>query len=570
MATVHPLFKDNQSMDSAQKDSQRPRSGGYTQAPVLVLSANDSLIDIVQRAAPSGSRVFIAATVDAAMEQVRSTRPGVLVLDNASCKDISGLVTQMMQDVPDLAVVVAGKSEDSAALMKLAAAGQIYRFLLTPLSVSQTKLTMEAAMTQYMELGAQSNRREAASSGGGGEEKKSYLPAYIGLGAALVVVVGGVFWGISHMGGSSEQPAAQTVNNGSPAAKELALADAALAAGKLLEPPGESAIDLYRSALSIDPKNPRAKAGIDNVANKLLEKAEAALSAEQLETAVTVLEQARDVSPDNSRLKFLDGQVARERERLKLTQAQDTTKKVRNLLNDAQEAIDAGRFVPPANNNARDAIAEARKADPTDPTVAQAQRSLNARVIEAARRAAEQNQFEQAQFLLAAARQMGAAGADLTAVERALNESRSAAARPAPAPTPAPAPAPVAAAPTPAPAPAPAEAPKPTAVAANAASSAAAKDAALPPVPLKRIKTITPTFPAEAKKTGASGWVEVTFTVAPTGKVENVKVTDSEPKSVFDFAAVQAVEQWRFEPPMRDGKPVSQLTKIKLRFDNPK
>jgi len=58
--------------------------------------------------------------------------------------------------------------------------------------------------------------------------------------------------------------------------------------------------------------------------------------------------------------------------------------------------------------------------------------------------------------------------------------------------------------------------------------------------------------------------------VAPTGKVENVKVTDSEPKSVFDFAAVQAVEQWRFEPPMRDGKPVSQLTKIKLRFDNPK
>lgn len=571
MATVHPLFKDNQPMDSEQnKDPQRPRSGGYTQAPILALSSNENLLDIVQRAAPSGSRVFNVATVDAAMGQLRSVRPGVLVIDGASCKDISGTVAQMMQDIPELAVVVAGKSEDSAALMKLAAAGQIYRFLLTPLSHSQTKLTLEAAMTQYQELGAASNRREANAASSGGEERKSYLPAYIGLGAALVIVVAGVFYGITRMGGSNDQPVAQTANSEGPAAKELALADAALAAGKLLEPPGESALDLYRSAAAIDPKSARAKAGIDNVAGKLLEKAEAALTAEQLETAVTVLEQARDVSPDNSRLKFLDGQVARERERLKLTQAQDTTKKVRSLLNDAQDAMDAGRFISPANNNARDAIVEARRTDPTDPLVAQAQRNLNSRVIDAARRAAEQNQLEQAQNLLAAARQMGAAGADLTSVERTLSESRAAATRPAPVAASAPvaAPVPVATAPV-APAPAPVEAPKTVAVAAASSAAAVATSAALPPVALKRIKTVTPTFPAEAKKRNVSGWVEVVFTVNPEGKVENAKVQDSEPKQVFDFAALQAIEQWRFEPPMRNGKPVSQMSKIKLRFDNP-
>lgn len=561
MATVHPLFKDNQPMESEQnKDPQRPRSGGYTHAPTLVLSNNSSVVDIVQRAAPSGSRVFTAANVDSAVEQVRSLHAGILVIDHACCSDISGVVVQMMQDSPELAVVVTGKSEDSAALMKLAAAGQIYRFLLAPLSVSQTKLTLEAAMTQYQELGAASNRREAASAAGGGEERKNYLPAYIGLGAALIVVVAGVFWGISRMGGggNSGQAVVQTASAG-PAAKELALADAALAAGKLLDPPGENALDLYRSALSIDPKNAHATQGIDNVANKLLEKAEAALTAEQLEAAITVLEQARDVSPNNPRLKFLDGQIARERERLKLTQAQDTSKKVRTLLNDAQEDIDAGRFVSPANNNARDAIAEARRADPIDPSVAQAQRTLNSRVIEAARRAVETNQLDQAQTLIAAAHQMGAVGADLNAVERAMTEARTASARPAPTPAAAPAPAPVAAAPAPAPAPAAVAAPAP----------ATDANAALPSVPLKRIKTVTPTFPDEAKRRGVSGWVEVSFVVSATGKVEDVRVTDAAPKSTFDFAAMQAVEQWRFEPPMRNGKAVSQPTKIKLKFDNP-
>jgi TonB family protein len=567
MATVHPLFKDKESMDSEyNKDgntSHRPRSGGHTQAALLVLSANPAVLDIAQRAAPSGSRVVNVATIDAAMEQLRSLRPGVLLIDAASCKDISGMVAQMMQDVPELAVVVAGKSEDSASLMKLAATGQIYRFLLTPLSHSQTKLTLEAAMTQHQELGAASNRREAVAASGSNTERKNYLPAYIGLGAALIVVVAGVFYGISHMGGNNGQSVTQSATTGGPAAKELALADAALAAGKLLEPPGESALDLYRSALGIDPKNERAKGGVDNVADKLLEKAEAALTAEQLESAITILEQARDVSPGNSRLKFLDGQVARERERLKMTQAQDTTKKVRSLLNEAQEDLDAGRLISPANNNARDTIAEARRTDPTDPSIAQAQRSLNTRIIEAARRAAEQNQLEQAQSLLAAARQMGSAGADLTAVERTLSEARTATAVARPTPPP---PAPVAVAPTPAPTPA--EPPKPETAATTSASAAAA--AAVPPVTLKRIKTVTPTFPEEAKKRGLSGWVEVSFVVMPNGNVDSVKVQNSEPKAVFDFAAIQAVEQWRFEPPMRNGKPASQMTKIKLRFDIPK
>lgn len=575
MATIHSLFKETQTHDMQAANKQtvdNPQAGTGNHPAVLALSNNANMLEIVHRAVPSGSQVVDVHSLDAMMAKCRTLRPGVLLMDTACCTDIPGTVIQLLQDLPDLVVVVAGKSEDSAALMKLTAAGHIYRFMLMPLAHSQTKLTLEAAMTQHAQLGAANNRREANAEDDSGAARKSYLPAYIGLGAALIVLVGGVFYGLSRMGASDPQPSASAVGqDGSGAAsKELALADAALAAGNLLEPPGESALDLYRSALSIDAKNARAKAGVDAVANKLLERAEAALSAEQLETVVTVLEQARDIAPDNARLKFFDGQVARERERLKLTQAQDLGKKVRALLADAQENIDSGRLISPANDNARDNILEARKLDPTDPSIAQVQRSLSNRLIDNARRAAEQNQMDQAQTLLTAARQLGSAGADLSTIERSLNEARTKATSAAEAQA-----AQKAAA---------AQAEREAALAAAAAAAAAqkaaeaaAQTAAAPPtaatstpVQLKRIKTVAPAYPEAAKNRRVSGWVEVSFTVTQTGAVENVRATNSDPKETFDWAAVQAVEQWRFEPPMRDGKPVEQPTKVRLRFDSPK
>lgn len=574
MASIHPLFKDNQSndMQAASKHANNmgtnPNMG--LQPAVLILTKNANLLEIVRRAAPNGAQVVDTQTLDAMMTKCSTLRPGVLLMDTECCTDIAGTVVQLLQDQPNLVVVVAGKSEDSAALMKLTAAGHIYRFLLMPLAHSQTKLTLEAAMTQHFELGAANDRREANASDDGDEKRKSYLPAYIGLGAALIVVVGGVFFGLSRMGGGDSQtaaPATATQNQAGAAAKELALADAALAAGKLLEPPGESALDLYRSALALAPKDPRAQAGIDAVAGKLLEKAEAALTNEQLEAAVTVLEQARDISPDNARLKFLDSQVGRERERLKLTQAQDLGKKVRSLLAAAQTDMDAGRLIAPAGNNARDSLLEARKLDPTDPNIAQAQRSLSARLIEAARRAVEQNQIEQAQSLLASARQLGSAGADLSAVERSMSETRTKSnseakvtAQKAAAAAQAEREAALTAA-----------APQKTVeAAATPAANTATTAATLSPIALKRIKTVAPVYPNTAKNRGVSGWVEVSFTVNQSGGVENIRVINAEPKDVFDSAATQAVEQWRFEPPMRDGNPVSQATKIKLRFDSPR
>jgi len=547
---------------SDMRDMREMRQTVSHQPPVLALTNNENMLDMLRRAVPNGSTLVEVTHASKLNEKCLASKPGVLLVDMAMGIDIQRTTIQLMQDLPELVVVMVGKSEDSDALKKLAAAGQIYRFMLVPLAHGQTKLTLEAAMKQHMELSEATSRRVSNSTSSDDDKPvKNYLPIYLGLGAALIVVVGGAFYGLSHMGQNNDAQVVSTTQNGGPASKELALADAALAAGKLLEPPGESALDLYRTALSIDPNNARAKAGVSNVANKLLTQVEGALTAQKLDVAVAALEQAREVDPSNERLKFYDTQIANQRELLKLTLAQDTGKKIRSMLADAQEDMDAGRLISPSGNNARDAITEARRLDPTDPAIAQAQRNLNNRLIDGARRAAEQGQSEQAQSYIAAARQMGSVGADLGTIERTLTEARSKATADAQA-----------------------AAQKAAAAQAEAAQKAAADAAAKAkaavattqastapvqaPVVLKRIKTVSPVFPADAQKRGLTGWVQVSFVVTENGSVDNVRVVDSDPKDVFDFAAMQAVEQWRFEPPMSNGKPVPQVSSVKLAFKN--
>src|SRR5262249_3240017 len=101
-----------------------------------------------------------------------------------------------------------------------------------------------------------------------------------------------------------------------PAEAELLLAKKALDAGKYVEPAGESALDLYRSALSIDPASQKARDGIKAVADKILERGEKALLSEKLEEAVAAVELTRDIQPDHPRLAFMDEQIKRERERI--------------------------------------------------------------------------------------------------------------------------------------------------------------------------------------------------------------------------------------------------------------
>jgi TonB family protein len=402
-----------------------PGAGGKAQAPLMVLSRDAALIDTVRKSAPRGTRVVPAPSFDQAAGQMPSLQPGVLLVDTACVSDIGAMVAQLTQHFPELVVVVAGKSEDSQSLMRLTAAGQIYRFLLLPLSQGQTKLTLEAAVNRHHELKSTANR---LSSGGGGEVKKNPAIVYGALGAGLLILIGGIWFFMSKTGQEEAPTTAQTAQTAqSPAQAELALAKKALDEGKLVEPAGESALDLYRSALSIDPSSQAARDGVKAVADKILERGEKALVESKLEEAVAAVELTRDILPDHPRLAFMDEQIKQKREFMKLSQAADVSNRVSSLVALSAQRMDADKLISPSGDSARDALSEARKLDPTDPAVLQASRDLTNRVVESAKVAVTAGNLDQAQTLATAARQMGYGGTGLASVDRAISDARNAA-----------------------------------------------------------------------------------------------------------------------------------------------
>jgi len=57
-----------------------------------------------------------------------------------------------------------------------------------------------------------------------------------------------------------------------------------------------------------------------------------------------------------------------------------------------------------------------------------------------------------------------------------------------------------------------------------------------------------PEFPRDALRSGQSGEVVVEYTVGTDGSVTAARVVRAEPSRVFDRAALDAVQRWRFQP----------------------
>ncbi|MBQ4854698.1 energy transducer TonB [Rhodanobacter sp. B2A1Ga4] len=80
------------------------------------------------------------------------------------------------------------------------------------------------------------------------------------------------------------------------------------------------------------------------------------------------------------------------------------------------------------------------------------------------------------------------------------------------------------------------------------------------------VKGMAARYPTAAMRARQEGWVVVSFTVDPDGTTSNVKVVDSQPRHVFDRAAIDAVERYRFNPAMKDGTAVSSVKQQRIEF----
>lgn len=83
------------------------------------------------------------------------------------------------------------------------------------------------------------------------------------------------------------------------------------------------------------------------------------------------------------------------------------------------------------------------------------------------------------------------------------------------------------------------------------------------PLPLVRVE---PQYPPQAARKGLEGWVRVQFTISTAGSIRDAVVVKSS-DSVFERAAINAVNKWKYQPQMQEGKPVETSgIQVVLRF----
>jgi periplasmic protein TonB len=72
-------------------------------------------------------------------------------------------------------------------------------------------------------------------------------------------------------------------------------------------------------------------------------------------------------------------------------------------------------------------------------------------------------------------------------------------------------------------------------------------------IPMVRIN---PQYPRNAARERIEGFVVFEITINPDGTVKSAKAIKSQPRGVFESAAMQAILKWKFKPKVVDGAPV--------------
>ncbi len=76
----------------------------------------------------------------------------------------------------------------------------------------------------------------------------------------------------------------------------------------------------------------------------------------------------------------------------------------------------------------------------------------------------------------------------------------------------------------------------------------------------------TLTYPPRARSKGVEGYVTVNLLIGRDGRVERLRVLESEPPGVFEQAATEALRQWEFEPARYKEQNVKVWARQTIRF----
>ena len=84
----------------------------------------------------------------------------------------------------------------------------------------------------------------------------------------------------------------------------------------------------------------------------------------------------------------------------------------------------------------------------------------------------------------------------------------------------------------------------------------------------KLLKKPTPRYPDLARRALVEATVGLSATLQPDGTIADIRVTSPAevPKLGFEDSVSKALEKWRFQPVLLDGKPVAVPFEVKVEF----
>ncbi len=183
-------------------------------------------------------------------------------------------------------------------------------------------------------------------------------------------------------------------------------ADSAFAAGDIVTPDGDSALDYYRQALAQQPDDQAARAGIAQVVEYLINEAESAVFLSDWERAHANAARALALAPRNKHAQEIDRRATR-------------LQRVEELINRAVALYASGRLTLPADENAAAMYQQALELDPGNEAAQQGLDSIVQRTIANSESSLYAGNLEQARAYLDRARAIDPDAIGLATLEKA-------------------------------------------------------------------------------------------------------------------------------------------------------
>lgn len=282
--------------------------------------------------------------------------------------------------------------------------------------------------------------------------------------------------------------------------------------GALLEPAQDNARFYVESARALAPNDDDVKQARRQFLDRLVSEAHKELATGNAEQAEHWIQAATDAGAGKEDITAL----TQEAERVRATAKADALARLALLVN---QRLAEGKVLEPAADSAKFYLAQLVQADPAHPSTQAARQAFGARVIGEAKNAARRQDYAGAQRWLGEAHEAGVEQTSIDGVNSGIRAQEA----------------------------------TQTGDVAQAGS-------------LELVRYVPPEFPLPARQKAMSGWVDVQFTVLTDGSVSDIAVLGAQPAGVFERPATDAVRKWRYRPILRDGQPINQRARVRVRF----